>query len=110
MRAMNVTTVWNHLSSVVVFLLFVLGGLAVGIWYLPEIQRNQELQTERLQLERQLAAAQAHGRALQASLKAFTNNPAAAERIIRERFGFARPGEVVVHFEPPAPESLPARP
>jgi cell division protein FtsB len=110
MRRVNVTTFWNRLSSVVVFLLFVLGGLAVGIWYLPEIQRNQELQTERLRLERQLAAAQTHGRSLQASLKAFTNNPVAAERIIRERFGFARPGEVVVHFAPPAADATPARP
>lgn len=106
---MNVTTIWNHLSSVVVFLLFVVGGLAVGIWYLPEIQRNQELQTERLLLDRQLAAAQSHSQALRASLEAFTKNPAAAERVIRERFGLAKPGEIVVHFEPPAGEPAVAR-
>ena len=100
--SVNAPTVWNRLSAVVTVLLFVAGALAVGIWYLPEIQRNQELQTERLQLERQLAAARAYGDALRNRIVAFTNNPAAAERLIRERFGFAKPGEMVVHFEAPA--------
>jgi cell division protein FtsB len=99
---MKVLTIWNRLSSVVVFFLFVAGGLAVGLWYLPEIQRNQDLQTERLQIERQVAAAETYGHALRTRIAAFTNNPAAAERVIRERFGLARPGEWVVHFEPPS--------
>ena len=100
--AVNAPTVWNRLSAVVTVLLFVAGALAVGIWYLPEIQRNQDLQAERLQLERQIAAARAYGDALRNRIVAFTNNPAASERLIRERFGFAKPGETVVHFEAPA--------
>lgn len=107
--AVNAPTVWNRLSAVVAVLLFVAGALAVGIWYLPEIQRNQELQTERLQLERQIAAARAYGDALRNRIVAFTNNPAAAERLIRERFGFAKPGEMVVHFEPPTTNPTTAR-
>ncbi len=106
---MNAPTIWNRLSAVVAVLLFAAGALAVGIWYLPEIQRNQELQTERLQLERQLAAARAYGDALRNRIVSFTNNPAAAERLIRERFGFAKPGETVVHFEAPRPTPNPAR-
>lgn len=94
-------TVWNRLSAVVTVLLFVAGALAVGIWYLPEIQRNQDLQAERLRLEQQVAAARAYGDTLRYRIVAFTNNPAAAERLIRERFGFAKPGEMVVHFEAP---------
>lgn len=106
---MQVTTIWSRLSSVVVFLLFVAGGLAVGIWYLPEIHRNQELQAERLLLERGLAAELARGQALKERLEAFQRSPAAAERLIRERLGLARPGEVVVHFEPPAADPALAR-
>ena len=105
----KVSTVWSRLSSVVVVLLFVAGGLAVGMWYLPEIQRNRDLQSERFLLERQVAAAQAHGEAVRARIQAFTNSPAAAERIIRERFGLARPGELVVHFEPPSSNPAVAR-
>lgn len=92
-----------------VVLLFVAGGLAVGLWYLPEIRRNQDLQSERLRLDRQVAAAQARGEAIRARMAAFTNSPAAAERLIRERFGLARPGEVVVHFEPPSSNAAVAR-
>lgn len=99
---MKVSTVWNRLSSVVVVLIFAAAALAVGIWYLPEIQRNRDLQSERLLLERQVAAAQAHGDDLRSRIRAFSSNPTAAERVIRERFGLAKPGELVVHFEPPA--------
>jgi len=105
----KVSTVWGRLSSVVVVLLFVAGGLAVGLWYLPEIRRNQDLQSERLRLDRQVAAAQARGEAIRSRMAAFTNSPAAAERLIRERFGLARPGEVVVHFEAPATNPAVAR-
>ena len=106
---MKVLTIWNRLSSVVMFFLFVAGGLAVGLWYLPEIQRNQDLQSERLTLDRQVAAAQAYRDALRTRMAAFNSNPAAAERIIRERFGLARPGEWVVHFEPPSSNPAVAR-
>lgn len=98
---MQVPTIWNRLSWIVAVLLFVAGGLAVGTWYLPEIQRNQELQSERLRLDRQLAEVRARGDSLRASIHSLTNDPAAVERIIRERFGLAKPGETVVHFEPP---------
>lgn len=98
---MQVPTIWNRLSVVVCVLLFVAGALTVGTWYLPEIRRNEELQTERLSLERQLADARTRGESLRAQIQAFTNNPSAAERRIREHFGLAKPGELVVHFEPP---------
>jgi len=98
---MQVPTIWNRLSWVVAVLLFVAGGLAVGTWYLPEIERNRELQAERLRLDRQLADVRGRGDALRASIHSLTNDPAAVERIIRERFGLAKPGEMVVHFEPP---------
>lgn len=98
---MQVPTIWNRLSWVVVALLFVAGALAVGSWYLPEIQRNEELQAERLRLERQVSELRARGDALRADLHSLTNDPVAIERILRERFGLAKPGETVVHFEAP---------
>lgn len=98
---MQVPTIWNRLSWVVVALLFVAGALAVGSWYLPEIQRNEELQAERLRLEREVFELRARGDALRADLHSLTNDPVAIERILRERFGLAKPGETVVHFEAP---------
>jgi cell division protein FtsB len=99
---MQAPTIWNRLSWVVAVLLLAAGALTVGAWYLPEIRRNQDLQGERLKLDRQLAEVRARGDYLRASIHSLTNDPAAVERIIRERFGLAKPGETVVHFEPPA--------
>ncbi len=98
---MQVPTIWNRLSWTVAVLLFVAAGLAVGAWYLPEIRRNQDLQAERLNLDRELALVRARGDALRASVHSLTNDPGSIERIIRERFGLARTGETVVHFEAP---------
>lgn len=101
---MQATTLWNRLSGLVLVLLLAAGALAVGLWYWPEIRRNELLQAERLELERQLADARTRGAALREQLRALTEHPAAMERLIRERLGLARPGEWVVHFEPPARE------
>ncbi len=101
---MQATTLWNRLSGLVLVLLLASGVLAVGLWYWPEIRRNEQLQAERLELERQLAETRAHGAALRGQLRALTDHPAAMERLIRERLGLARPGEWVVHFEPPLRE------
>lgn len=103
------TAVWNRLSGLMLVLLLAAGVLAVGLWYWPEIRRNEQLQAERLDLERQLADTRARGDALRAQLRALTEHPAAMERLIRERLGLARPGEWVVHFEPPARESAVVR-
>jgi cell division protein FtsB len=106
---MPVPTIWSRLSRVLIVLLFAAGATAVGLWYLPEIRRNEELQAERLRLERQEREVRERGEMLRAQIQALTNNPAAVERLIRERFGYARPGELVVHFEPPASNSAVAR-
>lgn len=106
---MPVPTIWSRLSRVLIVLLFAAGTIAVGLWYLPEIRRNQDLQAERLRLELQARELRGRGEALRAQIQALTNNPAAVERLIRERFGYARPGEWVVHFEPPASNPAMAR-
>lgn len=106
---MQVPTIWSRLSGVLLLLTFAAVAVAVGLWYLPEIQRNEALQAERLHLEQQAREARRRGEALRAQIQALTNSPLVMERFIRERLGYARPGELVVHFEPPLSNGAVAR-
>jgi cell division protein FtsB len=93
--------IWEKLSKVVVFLLFVAGVAAVFVWYLPLIQQNERMRQDLLKMEQKVKAEDERGRALRASLEAVKNDPRTIERLARANLGYAKPGEVVVRFEEP---------
>lgn len=93
--------IWDKLTRVVIFLVFVAGLLGVGIWYLPLIKQNERMRKEILRLEAQLQKADETARQLNASRAALLRDPKAIERLAREKFGYAKPGETVIRFEAP---------
>jgi cell division protein FtsB len=93
--------IWEKLSKVVVFLLFVAGVAAVFVWYLPLIQQNERMRQELLKIDHKVKAEEELGRVLRASLDAVKNDPRTVERLARANLGYAKPGEVVVRFEEP---------
>jgi cell division protein FtsB len=98
--------IWGKLSRVVVFLLFVAGLLGVAVWYLPLIKQNERMRRVVLQLDAQIAKADENNRQLKTSIDALKYDPKAVERLARERLGYAKPGETMIHFdEPPANSS-----
>lgn len=100
---MNVNLgIWDKLSRLVIFLLFVAGLLAVTIWYLPLIKQNQRYRERILALDTQIQKEEEIGKQLKASIEALKHNPKALERVARETFGYAKPGETVIYFETPA--------
>ena len=44
-----------------------------------------------------------------ASIDALNHDPKMVERLVRERLGYAKPGETVIRFEEPATNSMPNR-
>ncbi len=100
--------IWNKLTRMVQLLLFVAGVLAVAAWYLPLIRNNQAVRQRILQLDGQIQQEEARGKALKSQIDALRYDPKAVERIARERLGYAKPGETVIRFRPPATNS-PAR-
>ena len=42
---------WDQLTRVVIFLLFVAGLLIVAVWYLPLIKQNERMRKEILRLD-----------------------------------------------------------
>jgi cell division protein FtsB len=98
--AVNVNLgIWNKLTGVVVFLCFIAVILLVGVWYLPLIQQNARMRKVILRLDEQIQKEEEAGKQLHSALDSLKNNPKAVERLAREKFGYAKPGETVIHFE-----------
>jgi cell division protein FtsB len=90
--------IWDKLSRVVVFLLFVAGLLGVALWYMPLIQKNERYRQRIMKLDEDIQKNREISRQLRASIDALSRDPRAMERLARERLGYARPGETVFRF------------
>lgn len=93
--------IWDKLTRLVVFLLFIAGVLGVSVWYLPLIKQNERMRQQLLQTELKLKQEEERGKTLRASVEAMKNDPRTIERLARANLGYAKPGEVVVRFEEP---------
>ena len=98
---MNVNLgIWDKLSRVIIFLLFLAGLLGVFVWYLPLIKQNQRFRKDLLALETKIQEQERLGRHLRLSVDAVQNDPRTVERLAREKLGLARTNETVIRFEP----------
>lgn len=93
---------WNKLTRVVIVLCLVAGLIGVGLWYLPEIRKNERMRRVVERLDEQIKKEDEASRQLKNSIEALRNDPKAVERLAREKLGYAKPGETVVRFEEPS--------
>jgi cell division protein FtsB len=99
---MNVNLgIWDKLSRVIIFLLFLAGLLGVFVWYLPLIKQNQRFRRELLALETKIQEQERLGRHFKVSIDSVQNDPRTVERLAREKLGLARTNETVIRFESP---------
>jgi cell division protein FtsB len=100
---MNVDVgIWGKLTRVVIVLLVI---AAVGIiwqWYLPNIKQNERMRRNMLSLDNQIQKEEATQKQLKGSIDTLRYDTNAVERLAREKLRYAKPGETVVVFEPPA--------
>src|SRR5664279_4292372 len=97
--------IWDKLTPVVIFLVFVAGVLLVAIWYLPLIKHNERMRREILRLDTVIQKEEETGKQLRTSIDALRYDPKAVERLARERLGYAKAGEYVIRFEQPQTNS-----
>ncbi len=102
-------SIWDKLTRVVIFLLFVAGLIGVAVWYLPLIKENERYRRRILVLESQIQTEEQTAKQLRASRDALQHDPKAVERLAREWFGYGKPGEMVIRFETPS-TNAPAHP
>jgi cell division protein FtsB len=93
-------SIWDKLFRLVLALLVFACVLAVFLWYQPVIQENQLMRRDKLDLEKKIEMELETARKLDAELRAL-QNPMTIERLARERLSYAKPGEDVIHFDPP---------
>ena len=96
---MHVNVIWDKLTRLVVFLLFIAGLLAVFFWYLPLIQQNQRYRRDILILDTRIDEQERIGRQLKAQTDAVLNDPRTLERLAREKLGWAKTNETIIRFE-----------
>ena len=105
---MNVTqNIWNTLTRLLVVLLGMVAVLGIVVWYEPVVQENQRMREEKFELWTRRSNRKAKPpNGWKPQLRSFENptlekNPGGAP-LARERLSYAKPGENVIHFDPPA--------
>src|SRR6266850_3881026 len=99
--------IWDKLSRLVIFLLFLAGLLGLAVWYLPLIGRNERMRKEILRLDAQIKKEEETAKRTKAAIDALCYDPKAIERLARECWGFAKPGETVIRFDEKYPGMTP---
>ncbi len=95
-------SIWDKLTRVVQFLMFVAGLLAVALWYMPLVKTNERMREQILRLDTEIKKREELGKQMRNSIQALSHDPKAIGRLAREQFGYGKPGETVIRFEPAA--------
>ncbi len=74
-------------------------GLGGGMLFLEARAEQAALRGRQARLERELAAAKARLAEQEQFLSRLRTDPVLAEKVIRQRLGYGRPGEVVFRFD-----------
>jgi cell division protein FtsB len=101
--------IWGKLTRVVIFLFLLAVLLGIAVWYLPLIKQNERMRKEILRLDAEIQKEKEGNKRFKTSIETLQSDPKAVERLARERLGYARAGEVVVRFEPPATNQVTPR-
>jgi cell division protein FtsB len=92
--------IWSKLMQAVVALVAIAALLYIGMWYLPLIQQNEQMRRRIDTLEVELDKQKQESKQLQAEFDALRSDPKTVERLAREKLGYAKPDETVIHFDP----------
>jgi cell division protein FtsB len=92
--------IWSKLTKVVVALVVIAFLSLVSMPFLRIIQQNERMRADIMRLQTQLQIEEAKSRELQTQIDSLQNDSNAVARLAREKLGYAKPGETVIHFEP----------
>jgi cell division protein FtsB len=101
--------IWNKLTRVVVFLIVAAVLVAIGVAYTPVIQQNERMQKTKLELDKRIEKEVEVSKRLDGQMRSL-QDPRTVERLAREKLSYAKPGEIVVHFDPPVTNTTTGNP
>ena len=91
--------IWSKLSQAVLVLVALAVLVFIILAYQKPIQQNERMRREILRLDTELQKQDAISKQLRAEIDALRNDPATVTRLAREKLGYAKPDETIVHFE-----------
>jgi cell division protein FtsB len=91
--------IWSKLTQVVIALVAAAILLLIGMTYLPLIQQNENYRREIDRLDVEIQKQAEISKELKGEIDDLRNDPKTVERLAREKLGYAKPDETVVHFE-----------
>jgi cell division protein FtsB len=104
--------IWSKLTKLVVGLVVIAILMLIFMCYRPLIQENERMRREILKMDEEIKAQEKITLELSNEITILRNDPKTVERLTREKLGYARPDETVIHFETapgnsPNPSSTP---
>ena len=93
--------IWSWLTQAVVALVAIAVLLLIGMTYLPLIQQNEQMRRRIDSLDAELERQRQSAKQFQQEVDALRNDPKTVERLAREKLGYAKPDETIIHFDPP---------
>ena len=92
--------IWSKLTQLVIGLVVIAILILIFMCYRPLIEENVRMRREIMKKEGEIKEQQRISMNLSNQIYTLTNDPKTVERLAREKLGFARPDETVIHFEP----------
>lgn len=91
--------IWRYLTKLAVGLVVLAIALLILMYYRPLIAENERMRRDILKLQEQIKQQQAIAMDYSNQITVLRNDPMTVERLTREKLGYARPDETVIHFE-----------
>ena len=101
--------IWRRLTQLVALLIFAALVAGVIVWYLPVFRTNQALRREIILLQSKLEKESERAKQLESEIRSLQGDPAAIERLVREKLGYVKPGETMIRFEDTPAAAPPGR-
>lgn len=91
--------IWNWLTRAVIALLVIAILIFIGMAYLEPIKQNERMRKEIYRLDAELQKQEEISKQLKAEIDALRNDPDTVARLVREKLGYAKADETVIHFD-----------
>ena len=92
-------TAWNAIYKTALVILCILALAAVGVAYYKPLKERQNLTARKVETEQAVKLQQDKLDDLKQKQERLQTDPRFVEKIAREEFGYAKPGEVVFKFD-----------
>jgi cell division protein FtsB len=92
--------IWSKLTKLAVALVVLAIVMLIFMCYQPLIQENERMRRENLKMDEEIKAQEKLNLDLSNEIIILRNDPKTVERLTREKLGYAKPDETVIHFEP----------